>query len=106
MEKLLLVSIFLISCKSEPRISEQKMVSLMSDVIRLEASQQVEYNYMTLSDSLWGLNYQFVLKKHSVDTQDFNQTMEFYKRNPTEFSNLMGKVIDELQEEEIKRFRR
>ncbi len=78
----------------------------MADVIRLEASQQVEYNYLTLSDSLWSLNYNFVLKKHKIDSNDFKQTLEFYKSNPSEFSNLMGKVIDDLQEEEIKRFRR
>jgi len=78
----------------------------MADVIRLEASQQVEYNYLTLSDSLWSLNYGFILKKHQIDSTDFKQTLEFYKRNPSEFSELMGKVIDELQQEEIKRFRR
>jgi len=82
------------------------MIPLMADVLRLEASQQVEYNYMTLSDSIWKLNYSFVLKKHNIDSSDFKNTLEFYKRNPSEFSDLMGKVIDELQEEEIKRFRR
>ena len=98
-------SIF-ISCELEPTIPQQKMIPLMADVIRLEASQQVEYNYQTLSDSLWTLNYSFVLKKHQIDSNEFKQTLEFYKRNPSDFSNLMGKVIDELQEEEIKRFRR
>jgi len=96
----------LFSCQSEPNIPQQKMIPLMADVIRLEASQQVEYNYLTLSDSLWSLNYGFILKKHQIDSTDFKQTLEFYKRNPSEFSELMGKVIDELQQEEIKRFRR
>ena len=103
---ILFTASFFFSCQSEPKISEQKMIPLMADVIRLEASQQVEYNYLTLSDSLWSLNYNFVLKKHKIDSNDFKQTLEFYKRNPSEFSNLMGKVIDDLQEEEIKRFRR
>ncbi len=99
-------ALIFISCESQPTIPQQKMIPLMADVIRLEASQQVEYNYQTLSDSLWTLNYSFVLKKHQTDSNEFKQTLEFYKRNPSDFSNLMGKVIDELQEEEIKRFRR
>lgn len=99
-------ALIFISCESQPTIPQQKMIPLMADVIRLEASQQVEYNYQTLSDSLWTLNYSFVLKKHQIDSNEFKQTLEFYKRNPSDFSNLMGKVIDELQEEEIKRFRR
>jgi len=94
------------SCQTKPSIPQEKMIPLMADVLRLEASQQVEYNYMTLSDSIWKLNYSFVLKKHNIDSSDFKNTLEFYKRNPSEFSDLMGKVIDELQEEEIKRFRR
>ncbi len=96
----------LFSCQTEPKISQEKMIPLMADVMRLEASQQVEYNYMTMADSLWALNYDFVLKKHQIDSSEFKSTLEFYKRNPSEFSILMGKVIDALQEEEIKRFRR
>ena len=79
---------------------------LLTDAMRLEASQQVAYNYMLLPDSIWKEQYAFLLKKHRVSQEDFESTMEYYKRNGKEFATLMEEVIVVLEAESNKEFKR
>jgi len=94
------------SCKKNLPISEDQTVEILVDAMRLEASQQVAYNYLTLPDSAWDSGYAFVLKKHKVSPKDFEKTMNYYQQNAQEFADLMSKVVDILNKEELKDFRR
>lgn len=83
-------------------VKESKMVQVMADAMRLEAGMQIKYNYAVQPDSIWNANYAFILKKHDVSKADFDKTMESYKRDGKKFAELMEKVIDILQRDEVK----
>jgi hypothetical protein len=94
------------SCGENPTLTREKMITVMADAMRIEASQQVAYNYLPLSDSIWGENYAYLLKKHKVTKVEFEETMEYYKTHAKEFSSLMEEVVGVLDEEDNKEFRR
>ena len=94
------------SCGKKLPIKEEKLVEILADAMRLEASQQVAYNYLTMPDSEWDKGYDFVLKKHPVSPKEFELTMDYYQKNAQEFSDLMAKVVDILNKEELKEYRR
>ncbi len=98
--------ILLTGCAEKPSIEKEKVKNILVDAFRFEAAQQVSSNYMLLPDSLWTVNYRFILKKHGVSEEDFKQTMDYYKQEPEEFSALMDPVIEELKKEENKSFKR
>lgn len=87
-------------------IQDDKLVEILADAMRLEASQQVAYNYLTMPDSAWDKGYSFILKKHNVDSLEFEETMNYYQRNAQEFADIMSKVVDVLNKEELKQYRR
>lgn len=99
-------ALVLCSCGENPTLTREKMIVVMADAMRLEASQQVAYNYLPLSDSIWEENYAYLLKKHKVGKVDFEETMEYYKAHAKEFSSLMEEVVAVLDEEDNKEFRR
>lgn len=94
------------SCGKNLPLSEGQTVEILADAMRLEASQQVAYNYLTLPDSAWDRGYDFLLKKHKVNPKDFEETMNYYQQNAQEFADLMSKVVDVLNKEELKDYRR
>ncbi|MEY3964926.1 MAG: hypothetical protein RL263_95 [Bacteroidota bacterium] len=94
------------SCSKNLPVNDEKLVEILADAMRLEASQQVAYNYLTMPDSAWDKGYSFILKKHQVSAADFEKTMNYYQKNAQEFSDLMGKVVDVLNKEELKDYRR
>lgn len=102
----ILIALLLGSCSKEVPLDRTTTVMLLADAMRLEASQQVAYNYMLLPDSIWTKQYDFVLKKHGVTPGDFETTMEYYKRHGKEFSSVMQEVVAILEEESNKEFRR
>ena len=102
----ILMALLLGSCSKEVPLDRTTTVMLLADAMRLEASQQVAYNYMLLPDSIWTKQYDFVLKKHGVTPGDFETTMEYYKRHGKEFSSVMQEVVAILEEESNKEFRR
>lgn len=105
--KILIFSALVIfSCGENPVLTREKMIVIMADAMRLEASQQVAYNYLPLSDSTWEENYAYLLKKHKVSKFEFDETMEYYKTHAKEFSSLMEEVVVVLDEEDNKEFRR
>lgn len=83
-------------------VEEPKMVQILADAMRLEAGMQIKYNYAIQPDSLWNRNYAIILKKHNVDHSDFDETLKSYKRDGKLFAELMEKVIDVLQRDELK----
>jgi hypothetical protein len=102
-----ITTIFLITvvfaCNSRQfPVEEPKMVQIFADAMRLEAGMQIKYNYAIQPDSMWNKNYTLILKKHNVDQADFDQTLKSYKRDGKLFAELMEKVIDVLQRDEVK----
>jgi len=98
--------ILLTGCAEKPSIEKDKLKDILVDAFRFEAGQQISSNYMLLPDSLWTVNYRFILKKHGVSEAEFKKTMDFYKRDPVAFSALLDPVIEELKQEEAKSFKR
>lgn len=94
------------SCSESRPVEDEKLIEILADAMRLEASQQVAYNYLTMPDTAWDKGYAFVLKKHNVSPADFEKTMDYYQKNAQEFSDLMGKVVEVLNKEELKDYRR
>ncbi len=91
------------ACNSlEFPVEESKMVDVMADAMRLEAGMQIKYNYAVQPDSLWDKNYTFLLEKHHIKQEDFDKSLESYKRDGKKFSELMEKVIEVLQRDEVK----
>lgn len=102
----LLLSILLGACTQETPLTKEKTVLILADAMRLEATQQVAYNYMVIPDSLWKQHYDFLLKKHQVSPKDFEKTMEELKQNGKLFADVMNEVVQILEEEHDKKFRR
>lgn len=103
---LFFISLIVFSCRENQKISRDKMVVIFADAMRLEASQQVAYNYLPVSDSIWETNYAYLLKKHDVSQTNFESTVEYYKEHAKEFSDLMADVIAVLDDEDNKDFKR
>ncbi len=102
----ILIALLLGSCSNDLPINRETTVLIITDAMRLEASQQVAYNYMLLPDSIWKLQYDFILAKHQVSSADFENTMEYYKQHGKEFANIMTDVVAVLEEESNKDFKR
>lgn len=102
----ILIALLLGSCSKDLPINRETTVLILTDAMRLEASQQVAYNYMLLPDSIWELQYDFILAKHKVSSADFENTMEYYKQHGKEFANIMTDVVAVLEEESNKEFKR
>jgi hypothetical protein len=102
----ILIALLLGSCSKDLPINRETTVLILTDAMRLEASQQVAYNYMLLPDSIWKLQYDFILAKYQVSAADFENTMEYYKQHGKEFANIMTDVVAVLEEESNKEFKR
>jgi hypothetical protein len=90
--------LLVVSCGSDqPKVDQKKMVSVLCDVMVMEAGHQVKYNYGTLPDSIWVRDYGFVCKKHGVKYEEFKSELLRLKANPAEFNEVMEKVITQLQ---------
>jgi len=46
------------------------------------------------------------MQKYSLDSTTFNSAMRYYTERPAEFSKIMEQVIEILQKEELKEFKR
>ena len=73
------------------------MVSVLCDVMVMEAGHQVKYNYGILPDSIWFRDYSFICNKHDVKYEDFKAEMLRLKTHPAEFDVVMEQVITQLQ---------
>jgi len=90
-----------VSCTTNARVEEKKMIDLMCDVMLLEAGNQIKYNYASLPDSLWQEHYNFVCEKHKVPYEDFKAELLRLKADPQAFTALMEKVITQMQVAEL-----
>lgn len=93
-----LLSLLAVSCGPEqPKLEQKKMVSVLCDVMVMEAGHQVKYNYGILPDSIWVRDYSFICKNHGVKYDDFKAELSRLKSHPADFNGVMEQVITQLQ---------
>jgi hypothetical protein len=93
-----ILSLLAVSCgPGQPKLEQKKMVSVLCDVMVMEAGHQVKYNYGILPDSIWVRDYSFICKKHGVKYDDFKAELSRLKAHPADFDVVMERVITQLQ---------
>lgn len=94
----MILSLLAVSCGPEqPKLEQKKMVSVLCDVMVMEAGHQVKYNYGILPDSIWVRDYSFICKNHGVKYDDFKAELLRLKAHPVDFNGVMEQVITQLQ---------
>lgn len=94
----MILSLLVVSCGPEqPKLEQKKMVSVLCDVMVMEAGHQVKYNYGILPDSVWVRDYSFICKNHGVKYDDFKAELLRLKAHPADFNGVMEQVITQLQ---------
>lgn len=94
----MILSLLAASCGPEqPKLEQKKMVSVLCDVMVMEAGHQVKYNYGILPDSIWVRDYSFICKNHGVKYDDFKAELLRLKAHPADFNGVMEQVITQLQ---------
>tara|TARA_B100000886_G_scaffold152762_1_gene104019 strand:- start:152 stop:466 length:315 start_codon:yes stop_codon:yes gene_type:complete len=94
MKKYLLISIFIIGCTSnapENLISEEKMESIIFDIMILNASSIYDLKIDNIiSDEL-------IFRKHNIDSAQFYDSELYYSRNPRIHLNIYSNVKRRIQ---------
>lgn len=99
---LLAITAILFSCQEKAVLPKSKMVDVLTDVMLLEAGNQVQYNYGNIPGIAWDRDYVVVCKKNGIDTTQFRQAMGFLEKKPEKFAVIMEEVITRLQKMEMK----
>ncbi len=104
----LLVFVFA-ACDSEkqPQLSPDKMQAILSDIHVAEV-----YSIVMRRDSAHRGNernhdslaafYHSILKHHNVDLATFDESLNWYKRNPDALDSVYAKMIPEMAELEVR----
>ena len=95
MKKYLLISIFIIGCSSnapEDLISEEKMESIIFDIMILNASSgyDLKIDNNMISDEL-------IFRKYDIDSAQFYNSELYYSRNPKIHFNMYSNVKKRIQ---------
>ena len=95
MKKYLLVYIFMIGCSSnapENLISEEKMESIIFDIMILNASSSydLKIDNNMISDEL-------IFRKHDIDSAQFYDSELYYSKNPKIHFNIYSNVKRRIQ---------
>ena len=95
MKKYLLISIFIIGCSSnapEDLISEEKMESIIFDIMILNASSgyDLKIDNNMISDEL-------IYRKYNIDSAQFYDSELYYSRNPRIHLNIYSNVKRRIQ---------
>tara|TARA_B100001027_G_scaffold205523_1_gene168444 strand:- start:1737 stop:2054 length:318 start_codon:yes stop_codon:yes gene_type:complete len=95
MKKYLLISIFIIGCSSsapEDLISEEKMESIIFDIMILNASSgyDLKIDNDMISDEL-------IFRKYDIDSAQFYNSELYYSRNPKIHFNMYSNVKKRIQ---------
>ena len=95
MKKYLLISIFIIGCSSnvpENLISEEKMESIIFDIMILNASSSydLKIDNNMISDEL-------IYRKYNIDSAQFYDSELYYSRNPRIHLNIYSNVKRRIQ---------
>ncbi len=95
MKKYLIIFIFIIGCSSnapEDLISEEKMESIIFDIMILNASSSYDLKIDNdmISDEL-------IFKKYDIDSAQFYNSELYYSRNPKIHFNIYSNVKRRIQ---------
>ena len=95
MKKYLLVYIFMMGCSSnapENLISEEKMESIIFDIMILNASSSydLKIDNNMISDEL-------IFRKHDIDSAQFYDSELYYSKNPRIHLNIYSNVKRRIQ---------
>lgn len=95
MKKYLILFIFIIGCSSnapEDLISEEKMESIIFDIMILNASSSYDLKIDNdmISDEL-------IFRKHDIDSAQFYNSELYYSRNPKIHFNIYSNVKRRIQ---------
>ena len=95
MKKYLILFIFIIGCSSnapEDLISEEKMESIIFDIMILNASSSYDLKIDNdmISDEL-------IFRKHNIDSAQFYNSELYYSRNPKIHFNIYSNVKIRIQ---------
>ena len=95
MKKYLLISILIIGCSSdvpENLISEEKMESIIFDIMILNASSSydLKIDNNMISDEL-------IFRKHDIDSAQFYDSELYYSKNPRIHFNIYSNVKKRIQ---------
>mgnify|MGYP001189716585 FL=1 len=95
MKKYLLVYIFMMGCSSnapENLISEEKMESIIFDIMILNASSSydLKIDNNMISDEL-------IFRKHDIDSAQFYDSELYYSKNPRIHLNIYSNVKKRIQ---------
>ena len=95
MKKYLIIFIFMIGCSSnapENLISEEKMESIIFDIMILNASSSydLKIDNNMISDEL-------IFRKHDIDSAQFYDSELYYSKNPRIHFNIYSNVKRRIQ---------
>ena len=95
MKRYLIILIFIFACSSnvpENLISEEKMESIIFDIMILNASSNYDFKFDNniISDEL-------IFRKYDIDSTQFYQSELYYSRNPRIQSNIYSNVKRKIQ---------
>jgi hypothetical protein len=106
---LFLSSIFILSsCYREPelstrKISDQKMIEILTDVHLAEAKlTEFAAKPEVFKDSIAKVYYNNIFKIHQVKREEYDQCMNALMKNPDALSKIYEKVLEKLQKDETK----
>ena len=95
MKKYLLVYIFMIGCSSnapEDLISEEKMESIIFDIMILNASSSYD---LKIDNSM--ISDELIFIKHNIDSAQFYESELYYSQNPKIHFNIYTNVKRRIQ---------
>ena len=95
MKKYLILFIFIIGCSSnapEDLISEEKMESIIFDIMILNASSS--YDLKIDNDMI---SVELIFRKHDIDSAQFYNSELYYSRNPKIHFNIYSNVKRRIQ---------
>lgn len=84
---------------SSPSIPEEELITILSEIHFAEAA--LDKTKELDKDSVADVFYQHIFDKHDISQQTFENTMQYYKVNPTDLSLLYEKVIENLGKQEV-----
>mgnify|MGYP000010922471 FL=1 len=95
MKKYLILLIFIFACSSnapDNLISEEKMESIIFDILILNASSSydLKIDNNMISDEL-------IFRKHNIDSAQFYESELYYSRNPRVHVNIYSNVKKKIQ---------
>jgi len=95
MKRYLILLIFIFACSSntpENLISEEKMESIIFDIMILNASSSYE---LKIDNNM--ISDELIFRRHNVDSVQFYESELYYSRNPRIHFNIYSNVKKKIQ---------